>query len=570
MMKKHLYKNIVYIVCFDITVKGCVILYMNHLYIGNKKIKKAVIKTKVNSDFITAGPNDIKVGKTSIDANYNTIEGSMVEEHVLVDLTLNATADPSDVTVGKTGWRNGVEIIGTAVRKTPKDFISGVIESYKVANNNVINAGDFVKFVEEVCGCGYEITTKMSEEATLYNNPIANSHITMHLYDMNKILVIFTIYNNNYIPYYTILTVDNGNITFTNPRQFSIQLSYAKILVLENNKPVLITGSRAYLININNDTVTLSDPFSITYNNSSFKDIIVLNSNELFVAYTVNDSEGDPELQFSRVKLENDVLTATLNINKDRTIYVNELTMCRLDSNRVFLAYAASFNSYSQYLVLDVSDPNNVYFGVWENLHVMNTSSMDCKLIEDNFVILTCRIYDSGSSYSLPYMHCFKVENLSISDHYGRGFGNTSFSVSNNEICVLTTNLIVIRAQVTSRCYLIPLYRNQGDIEFQFGTMVDMGFTNQYTRIVKIEDNKFLMTYFKDDGNNNIIGSKILQINNKDDISDILTVYDMERPLTATMVALALGSDEICGLSDEDGVGRLYGGDTIRIIRPIV
>lgn len=121
---------------------------MNHLYVGGKKIGKAVIKSRVNTDFITAGPDDIVAGKISVDANYETIVGTMTNENNLVDLTSNATANPSDITAGKTGWAKGVLITGTTVRKTPNFFVQGNLKSFKVANNNVINAGDFVKFVE--------------------------------------------------------------------------------------------------------------------------------------------------------------------------------------------------------------------------------------------------------------------------------------------------------------------------------------------------------------------------------------------------------------------------------------
>ena len=86
-------------------MKGCVFLYMNHLYVGGKKIGKAVIKSRVNTDFVTAGPDDIVAGKISVDANYETIVGAMTNENNLADLTSNATANPSDVTAGKTGWK---------------------------------------------------------------------------------------------------------------------------------------------------------------------------------------------------------------------------------------------------------------------------------------------------------------------------------------------------------------------------------------------------------------------------------------------------------------------------------
>lgn len=120
---------------------------MSSLYKGNTKINKIYVKTRVNTDYITATAADIVSGKTSIDADYNTITGTMNIDISMPNLTSDATAIASDITLGKTLYANGVKITGTARRPSLSTLIGGSVKKHIVASGQVINEGDFVKVI---------------------------------------------------------------------------------------------------------------------------------------------------------------------------------------------------------------------------------------------------------------------------------------------------------------------------------------------------------------------------------------------------------------------------------------
>lgn len=545
---------------------------MNYFYVGKKRIKKAIIKTKVKSDFITAGAADIVSGKKSIDSNYNPITGTMVINDKLSDLTTGATAIASDVTLGKTGYKNGSKITGTAVRATPKDVIGGIIKSYKVANNNVISAGDFVKFVEEICGCGYETTTTKATEVSIKSG--TNNAIILHQYSANKVLVLFNIRDNNYDwPMFgTIITINNGTITYTTPQAFSnVYLSTtSQIISLDNNKFVFIDSYYAAPITINNDIISIGTQVTIV-NNGTFRHAVVISSNELFITYEGTDNDGDRILCYSRLKLVNNILTATVNIPTNNVFYVggNAHTICAVDTNRILLAYSIAFNGTSNVVMLDISNPNNVYTGIVEPLHAISTYSYDSLRLENDIVLLTYYIESGGNG--VPYATCIKVNGLEIESWTSIGYGSSASSVTSTQICQLTPTLIIMQYQISNQCNFLIINRTAvGSTGFTFSTKYIFGDTNTATKITKIEDNKFLMVYSKDNGSGYKLMTRLFQVNDGNIFTDTLTIYDMTKPLTATMAALAKEGDTIGGISDKYGVGALYGGDIIDIIIPSI
>jgi len=541
---------------------------MNYLYKGKKRIKAVTIKTKVNTDFITATESDIVSGKQSIDTDYNTITGTMVITENIVNLTPGATAVASDITEGATGYKDGIKITGTAVREKVNTVVPGIIHAYQVANNNVISAGDFVHFVEEICGCGYETKNILSE--SVYIESVNADDIAILEYDINKILLFFN--DANLILHGSIITIDNGIITYTEPQSFSnldITARY-KLFSIENGKIVFIFNNRAALVTVSNDIITIGQ--SISAASSTIRGVTLLDTNEIFITSEGWDGYSNI-IEYSRIRIENGNLVATLNIPSDRTLYpaTEAQTICRLSHNKLLLAYAQSnFNRASNIIVLDISDPNYVYSGQIYTLSTSFTSALNSMQVEDGVAMVS--YYVGYSSDGVGYIACCKLEDGLNIDINKKTFGINGSNVSRTEIRQLTPTLSVLGYFGRNDLYhIIPISTIPSTNDFTYGTGYQFGGTGRATRILNVENNKIFVAYISlTSAEGYRMTVKSLQINNNNIVTDILTVYDMTKPLTTTMVALSVGPDRIDGISNDFGIGRLYGGDLINIITPDV
>ena len=112
------------------------------LFVNSKQYTTdIVIDRGLNNVDITE--TDIRPGKISIDHNGNKLEG-VTSEKFLENRT-PGTATAADITIDKTLWVNGEKITGTAKTIVNKyELINGKIESYAIAFDNIITAGDFI------------------------------------------------------------------------------------------------------------------------------------------------------------------------------------------------------------------------------------------------------------------------------------------------------------------------------------------------------------------------------------------------------------------------------------------
>lgn len=543
---------------------------MNRLYNGHNEIKTAVIKTRVNSDFITAGPNDILTGKTSIDSDYNKITGTMEITDNISELTQDATAVASDITSGKTGYNNGNKITGTAARPTPSSVINGIISSYNVANNNVISAGDFVKFVEEICGCGYETTT-IQNGAPIIRSVYSEDTSLLQL-DINRILFLFKETNRLNTICGTIINVNNGSISYSDVQEFNVPESVfdIRLLTLGNSQIVVLYGNQASLVNVDENN-TISIGTSVSVSNGTRRKFVVLDSNEVFITYEGWDG-SDTTINYSRMKLDNGELVVNIDIPSDYTFYPasNQHTICKIAHNKLLLAYAqANFNRASNAVVLDISNPNFVYAGPVRTLSTIWTVSLDSIQLEEGIAMVS--YYNGYSDDGIGGIVCYKVDGLTLSA-VSKSFGYSGVDVVKTKLCKLTDTCVVLTfIGRYSMLSVLPIKRTKGSNEFENGTRYEYSSMSSYAiDVIKIENNKILFVYTDFENNTHQTRSSILQINNESTVSNMLTVYDMNKPLTKTMVALALNGDKVDGISDGYGIGALYGGDTINVITPSI
>lgn len=541
---------------------------MNDFYIGTKRIDKIHVKTRVNTDYITATASDIVSGKKSIDKDYNEITGTMVIDDSIVDLTADATAIAADITKDKTTYVNGEKITGTAIRPTPKDFINGVIQSYKVANNNIISPGDFVKFVDEVNNTGYKTADAISTTQLVKNGSV--SGIDSYVLSNNKILLVFAENTTKYLLTACILNMTGTTATISDFVTFgSVTASKINICPISGNRFVILYNpynsfsGNAIIIGIDNsDIITqLSDEIVFNVARTAAMVSLMLPGDRIFVSYT----SGNVSITYGLLTINNDnTITSTMAIPRDEDVYATSIRTILMTENKVLIAYQPNRATSVQLRILDISDLTNLKYGpIYYNGSSLQMYAMDMVKVADNFVALT--YYISGSLSGTPYLYLLESTGLTI-NATSMQINFSGSSINNMNAILLANNVIGLVIAYNNIIQIMP-------ITITSRTTATIGSIYQLTHLgytiissVNYEGNKICVFFNSANTSNRDINFLLTEYINGT-FSNIIKV-PTDEPITETMVALALGNDEIAGVSDKYGEGRLYGGDTIDIIVP--
>lgn len=546
---------------------------MGKLYIGKKRIRKAYMKVRANTDFITATSSDILSGKTTIDKNYNKITGSMpvLTSSDLATATSSATAVASDITLNKTGYKNGTKIIGTAIRSTPKNIINGNIESYQVANNNVINSGDFIKFVTEECGCGYESTEMQSTHTRIAFDDL--TFAVSHAISVNKVLLFYT--RNEQYSYVAVLNTENGTTTILDSRRIvsetRISSSGSKIIPISNNRFVLLANLggpqvTVFIVSIN-DSYTINNVTTIdTEFYNYYYSTVKLNDDRIFVTYP-----GTQDMISCSIFTINSNNTINItNLTLDTETYARNVKTTLVSSNKILVIREDLIgDGPGSMFTLDISDLNLIQVGLSQQLTANQPiwlSATDVITVSDNIAILCHYLGYSGSG--VTYISIVYTDGLRPS--VGRSFTINDMDIDPSS-CIITKiseNILGISQGSNSGVWITPIFLTDDIQNSTAGTSLRLHREScMYVAACSPELNKLHFIYQQYNASiDREIRAKLFEVRLRA-FTEILTVYT-DVPLTKTMVALATGNDTIGGIADTFGVGALYGGDTIDVIVP--
>jgi len=544
-------------------------LYMGFLYKGRTRIKGVTVKTKIPTDFITAGAGDILTGKKSIDKNYNSLTGTMTITDTVSSLTNDATAVAANITKDKTLWVKGNKITGTAVRGGIETLVSGLVESYKVANNNNILVGDFVKFVDEVCGCGYKTKDALSARFNIKN--YSSYYIKTHLLSANKVLLLITDDNDSYKLKGCVITMDGEKTTISSMQTLDANGSSntISIIPISGNRFVIVYavyngGSRAAILTVSNTNVISLT--SITDISAGWEvSAIDLGNNQIAIGYINNDI-----FKIAYLTVSGSTLTYTNTSTMNGDIYMKKFVMTYIANNKILVMYQTQTNNSSAMIVLDISNRNSIIAGPYETVSAsMFSTSFDIVKIIDNHALVAYTIYD-GTNFVCMTDIVF-TNGLNISRNTVTP-GSVYDNVGSTSITLLTNTSAAIFFKGRYAFNICYITFNTNNLTISAGSAYEVD-TSGYNviNVICYEEDKVLVVYDKYDGNfdDRRLYGKLLQRKGSS-FTDVLTVYDITQPLTQRMVAKAIAGNTVVGVARNSGNGRLYGGDTIQIIRPNV
>ena len=316
---------------------------MRYLYKGKTKIGKIHMKTKVNTSFITAGPEDIAAGKKSINNNYEEIIGTMDVNEVLTELTSDANATAADITAGKTGWVNGKQLTGTTVRDISKLLMpNGIVDTCKVKQGETINPGDFITTTKEIIGYVNHptgVSNEINFQKSLSNPQLLKltDTVTLLTYsEFGKELILYFINNDGKnITYKKSPTVITTSDYISNPT--IIKLTDKKLLVTYTLSTNYYGACRILYLNdeLNDITAGIEYKFE-SVDKVGLNSITRLTESSAVLAYTLNNLQVISKL----VTINNN---GTINFSA-RVIVGNEesngVQICTLNETMALVTHA--------------------------------------------------------------------------------------------------------------------------------------------------------------------------------------------------------------------------------------
>ena len=179
---------------------------------------------------------------------------------------------------------------GTILGQSSGSKINGIIEEYKVANEGNVNAGDFVKFIEN----NYGTDTQLSSE-----------------------------------PY-------------SGYRAIAIQLSNNKVFIAHKSSSNYQLSGTVCTIEGTTITVNIDTQLSNTRYSGSAISIIKLSDNKVFIAHSYNDNQ---QLFGMICTIEGTMITVNTDMQLSDAIYSGDvISIVKLSGNKVFIVHRHNNN----------------------------------------------------------------------------------------------------------------------------------------------------------------------------------------------------------------------------------
>ena len=300
--------------------------------------------------------------------------------------------------------------------------INGIIEEYTVASGGNVNAGDFVKFINNftvnedtklstTSGTGSTISAIQLTDNKVF---IAHSYSSSYLYGM-----IVTINEDNSI---TVGTDTSLSTTYGTGREISaIQLTDNKVFIAHRCSDDFSLYGMIVTINEGN-SITVGTDTSLRAASGIGRKIsaIQLTDNKVFIAHSYSSNHY---LYGMIVTInEGNSITVGTNTLLSTTEYSGrEISAIQLTDNKVFIAHSYSSDDFSLYgMIVTINEDNSINVGTDTSLSTTSGTGSTISAIQltDN------KVFIAHSYSSNHYLYGISLDNLLTIDKASNKFAN--------------------------------------------------------------------------------------------------------------------------------------------------
>ena len=327
------------------------------VYAGNSSSKFTVVKIDRGLSHVNITDADIRTGKLSINNKGEKIIGASTERF-LQSSTKDATALSKDINPSKTGYVDGVKLVGSYTDMTLDSGITGNIVSYPV-KSDITNAGDFVKFTKYISGKTLAGTSDIELLGTG-----STQYIQTVVLDSDKFLVFYRNNTNYGYGEVSLITVSGNTLTKVRNTVFAdVNTQYISAVSIDKNK-VLVT-----YVDGNNSL------------SATGKVVSVDSSNNILVgpAYVINDRP------------------------------TSDLATVQLFTDRVMVAYTDVNSRYGFACIVTITNDAIITTGR-KVFNYYRSYDIKLSLLDNTRVIATCKNYD-GSDYGQARVLVISADN---------------------------------------------------------------------------------------------------------------------------------------------------------------
>lgn len=292
--------------------------------------------------------------------------------------------------------------------------INGIIEEYKVASGGNVNAGDFVRFVDDT----------YSENVQLSNDNYSGNKTDMILLDENRVFILYVKTSSQYL-YGAICTILNNNISVgTEVKLSTTNIDCLTAILLDENKAFITytTGSYVYgmICTALQDTITIGTKTNLGSASSAINSLSATKYREnkvciIYSGYNPNNTATMYLYNTICTVAENSIIVEN-NVRFPSTYSseVNELSTIALDESTIFVMIG-----YRQlYGIICTIEENTITVGIKTEMDILSNEYISniffSKKIKENKIFIFYGHNSNTSATQFLYGMLCKIENEMI------------------------------------------------------------------------------------------------------------------------------------------------------------